>query len=120
MQIKYKRTTILTVALRMNLQVLPKDDSSYAMLATGELVGFVNLEETVNQITQFQQAMHKKLIPLATHMVVLIVRGVEWNFQYPVAVFPTNKVHAVELSHLTESNQNSTNQSQPASSIHNL
>ena len=54
------------------------------------LVGFVNLEEVNNHLLYFQQEVEKGQCdtPLASHMLVFMVRGLFTKLEYPYAQFP--------------------------------
>ena len=57
---------------------------------TGALVGFANLGNINQHLKQFEQSLQGDNItePLAKSMLVLMVRGLSTNLQFPYAQFP--------------------------------
>ena len=55
----------------------------------GQLIGFVNLGETNNRLKEFENAMSgdQSELPLASSMLVLMVRGLFFKLNYPYAQF---------------------------------
>ena len=55
----------------------------------GQLIGFVNLGETNNRLQEFESAMSgdQNELPLASSMLVLMVRGLFFKLNYPYAQF---------------------------------
>ena len=70
-----------------------KDDLIYDK-HEGNLVGFVNLRATNNHLLQFQAALESEstLQPLANSMLVLMVRGLFSNLNFPYAQFSCSKL----------------------------
>ena len=73
-----------------------KDDLVYCA-SSGQLVGFVDLDETSNQILQFENGMNSIGNKLASSMLVIMVRGATNNLRFPLASFSTNGLHANQL-----------------------
>ena len=71
---------------------------------TGNLVGFVDLGETNNRLRAYEQALNKNEAPehsIAKQMLVFMIRGLFYNFTYPIASFPTTNTLADEIFSLT-------------------
>ena len=66
---------------------------------TGQLIGFVNLDETSNQIAALEQGLHVDNTEpeLATSALVLMVRSATSGFKFSLATFATNKLDALQL-----------------------
>lgn len=65
---------------------------------TGNLVGFVDLGDTQSKLRAFESNLNKKNEPehnVAKHMLVFMVRGLFYNFTYPIAAFPI--IPAIQL-----------------------
>ena len=58
------------------------------------LIGFVNLGKTNNQLLEFEEALlsEKTELPLASSMLVLMVRGLFCQLNYPYAQFACNDI----------------------------
>ena len=58
------------------------------------LIGFVNLGKTNNQLLEFEEALlsEKTELPLASSMLVLMVRGLFCQLNYPYAQFVCNDI----------------------------
>ena len=68
--------------------------------STGRLVGFVNLGQFQDKLRSFQNEINNRSAPehnIAKHMFVIMVRGLFWNFTYPLAYFPTANTTADEI-----------------------
>ena len=81
---------------------------------TGELVGFVNLDNVGNELLQLEQSLQDNEQAVARYLLVVMVRGVTNRLQYPLAAFATDGItdflypiisQAVEIIH-TESQLN--------------
>lgn len=73
-----------------------KDDLVYCP-SSGQLIGFVDLDDTSNQIMQFQNSIDNSEHKLASSMLVLMVRGATTNLKFPFASFATRGLHANQL-----------------------
>ena len=60
-----------------------------------KVIGFVDLGSVNNQLLEFEQSCNNP--PIATHMLVLMVRGIFIHLQYPYAHFPTTKLSGATL-----------------------
>ena len=59
----------------------------------GSLIGFVNLGDTNNQLSEFEAALsNEEYQPLATSMLVFMVRGFFQKLNYPYAQFPCSNL----------------------------
>ena len=58
------------------------------------LIGFVNLGKTNNQLLEFEEALlsEKTELPLASSLLVLMVRGLFCKLNYPYAQFACNDI----------------------------
>ena len=65
--------------------------------STGQLIGFMDLDNTSNEILEFESTMNNKENKLASSMLVLMVRGATNNLKFPFASFSTNGLHANQL-----------------------
>ena len=61
---------------------------------SGELVGYVNLDDTSNQLMQLEQVATGEKSAVAKCVLVLMVRGVTSNMKYPLASFATQGITA--------------------------
>ena len=70
---------------------------------SGEIVGFVNLGSINNQLIELELQQHQvsdstsEHPPIATHMLVVMVRGIFVRLNFPYAHFPTDKLTADQL-----------------------
>ncbi|XP_072047274.1 uncharacterized protein [Amphiura filiformis] len=67
---------------------------------TGELVGFTDLGDVQNSLRDFEAQMTNDTKPeqsLASHMFVIMVRGLFVNVTYPLAQFPTANTKSDEI-----------------------
>ena len=67
---------------------------------SGRLVGFTKLEGFEDQLRAYEDQLQETDKPeesLAEHVLVFQVRGIFWNFQYPVAHFPTTNTKGHEI-----------------------
>ena len=68
---------------------------------TSEMVGFVSLGDINNSILDLQRDMDKAANPshppIATHLLALMVRGVFFKLEFPIAHFGTDKLNAATL-----------------------
>lgn len=63
-----------------------------------KIIGFVDLGTLTNQLLEFEQSYSQSThIPVATHMLVLMVRGIFMHLEYPYAHFPTDKLSGSDL-----------------------
>lgn len=63
-----------------------------------KIIGFVDLGTLTNQLLEFEQSYNQSThIPVATHMLVLMVRGIFMHLEYPYAHFPTDKLSGSDL-----------------------
>ena len=60
-----------------------------------KVIGFVDLGSFNNQLVQFEESCNTP--PIASHMLVLMVRGIFMKFEYPYAHFPTHKLSGATL-----------------------
>ena len=61
---------------------------------TGELVGFVDLDNVGNELLQLEQSLQDNEQAVARYMLVVMVRGVTSRLQYPLAAFATDGITA--------------------------
>ena len=54
----------------------------------GELIGFVNDTDINDHLSRLEQSISYKTPQLATHMLVVMARGVCSSLKYPYAQFP--------------------------------
>lgn len=73
-----------------------KDDLIFCP-TTGQLIGFVDLDETSNQLVQLEDDINNRKRKLANSVLVLMVRGATSNLKYPLAAFATNGLDANQL-----------------------
>ena len=73
-----------------------KDDLVYCP-KIGQPIGFIDLDDTSNQILQFERGLEKTENKLASSMLVLMVRGTTTNYEFPFAAFATNGLHTNQL-----------------------
>lgn len=64
---------------------------------TGQLIGFIDLDSTSNQILEFENGINNKENKLASSLLVLMVRGATTNLKFPFASFATSGLHATQL-----------------------
>lgn len=57
-----------------------------------EVVGFVELNDINNQISQLENQTANTLPPIATHLLTLMVRGLLTSCKFPYAHFPTESL----------------------------
>ena len=57
---------------------------------TGEIIGFVNITDINQHLSRLEQSISDKTPKLATHMLVVMVRGVCSSLKYPYAQFPVS------------------------------
>ena len=60
---------------------------------TGELVGFLDLDKTANQLLDLNRQDDKSKV--ASQMLVIMMRGVATNIKYPLACYATNGIKTV-------------------------
>ena len=65
--------------------------------ASGELIGFVNLDETSNQIMDLKNGLQKQQRELASSVLVIMVRGATTGLKFPLAAFATNRLDSTQL-----------------------
>ena len=69
---------------------------------SAHIIGFVNIGDVGNQLSQLEERcgtdVHLQHQPIATHMLVLMVRGIFFKLEYPYARFPTNRLTTASLS----------------------
>ena len=69
---------------------------------SAHIIGFVNIGDVGNQLSQLEERcgtdVHLQHQPIATHMLVLMVRGIFFKLEYPYAHFPTKRLTAASLS----------------------
>ena len=73
-----------------------KDDLVYCP-TTGQLIGFVDLDQTSNQIQQLESGVLNTERKLASSVLVIMVRGATSNLKFPFAAFATNGLDADQL-----------------------
>ncbi|XP_070177865.1 uncharacterized protein [Littorina saxatilis] len=56
---------------------------------TGNLIGYVDLNETANELDNLHKCMNEKSNQVATNMLVVMVRGAVTSLKYPFACFAT-------------------------------
>ena len=61
---------------------------------TGELIGFMNLNNVSNELAVLEQNVNSSKPELAKYLLVLMVRGITSNLKYPIASFATCGVTA--------------------------
>ena len=59
---------------------------------TGELVGYINLDDIGNELLNLEHELAGTAQAVAKFMLVVMVRGVCSNLQYPLAAFPTEGI----------------------------
>ena len=64
-----------------------------------QLIGFVSLDDITNRLLELERTCTSTSSPptIATHMLVLLVRGLTIPLKFPFAQFPTNGVAAYQL-----------------------
>ena len=83
-------------------EIKVKDDLVYCA-TTGQLVGYVDLDDTSNQILKLESGLNAKpdakpsSRELATSALVLMVRGVTTNHKFPLAAFATHGLDSNQL-----------------------
>ena len=69
---------------------------------SSHIIGFVDIGDVGNQLNQLEEKYgadtHVHHRPIATHMLVLMVRGIFFKMEYPYAHFPTKRLTATSLS----------------------
>ena len=72
---------------------------------SAHIIGFVDIGDVGNQLNQLEEKYgcldadaHVQHRPIATHMLVLMVRGIFFKMEYPYANFPTKRLTATSLS----------------------
>ena len=70
---------------------------------SAHIIGFVNMGDVENQLSQLEQRYGSTNVrvqhpAIATHMLVLMVRGIFFIMEYPYAHFPTRRLMAATLS----------------------
>lgn len=66
-----------------------------------QLIGFVQLDDITNSLLQLERTCKSTPAPsVATHMLLLLVRGLTISLRFPLAQFPTTGVTAYELCSL--------------------
>lgn len=67
---------------------------------TEEVCGFVDLGKTANQLQVIESSLSKdksSIPPIATHMLVVIIRGLTTSLRFPYLHFPTKGATALNL-----------------------
>ncbi|XP_072043833.1 uncharacterized protein [Amphiura filiformis] len=77
-------------------EIKVKSDLVYCP-TTGELVGYVNLDSTSNQIMELQNGISNSESQLATSALVLMVKGASSDLKFPLAAFSTNSLDSTQL-----------------------
>lgn len=69
---------------------------------TGRIVGFTDLGEINNELKDFEVSVNEEstVRPTATHVLTLMVRGIDFRLNYPIAYFAGAGVKAYELYHI--------------------
>ena len=62
--------------------------------STAQLIGFANLGNVIDQTEAIGTTTHSKYPPLATHMLVFMVRGVFIDLEFPYAQYATSHTSA--------------------------
>ena len=64
-----------------------------------EVIGFVDIGDINNRLTKFERECcdDKQSLPIATHMLVLMVRGIFTGLRFPYAHFPTSNLTGEHL-----------------------
>ncbi|XP_072027683.1 uncharacterized protein [Amphiura filiformis] len=68
--------------------------------SSGTLIGFTDLGNFQNMLQEFENEIQQESAPernLAKYILVFQVRGLFWNFQYPLAHFPTASTKGHEI-----------------------
>lgn len=75
-----------------------KEDLIYKA-STGEIVGFCQLNESSNKLKDLEKQIKEDgdNLPIATHIMQLMIRGITTSFKHPLAFFPCHKMKAPEL-----------------------
>uniref|UniRef100_A0A1X7U3L7 Transposable element P transposase-like RNase H domain-containing protein n=1 Tax=Amphimedon queenslandica TaxID=400682 RepID=A0A1X7U3L7_AMPQE len=80
-----------------------RDYTCYTKAASGfagSLIGFTNLGDINNHLTDFENSLKEDKpisAPPATSMPVLMIRGLRNNFSFPYAQFPCNDLSGYQL-----------------------
>ena len=77
-------------------EIKVKDDLIYCP-TTGQLIGYVNLDETSNYILDIERGTQQASRDLATSALVIMVRGVTTNLKFPLAAFATRGLDSTQL-----------------------
>lgn len=70
-----------------------------------KIIGFVDIDDLNNQLGQLENTCVSDTVQsshptVATHMLVLVVRGIFFQMEYPYAHFPTHRLTAASLFRL--------------------
>ena len=68
-----------------------QEDLVYDKTGT-KLLGYTNLDtinENLNQLEEMSNSTKKATLPIATHMLTLMVRGIFFKLEFPYVSFPT-------------------------------
>ena len=77
-------------------EIKVKDDLIYCP-TTGQLIGYVNLDESSNHIMDIERGNQQASRDLATSALVIMIRGVTTNLKYPLAAFATRGLDSNQL-----------------------
>ena len=75
-----------------------KEDLIYSK-HTGELIGFIDIGDINNNLLQLEQSYtkDKESTPLAKTVLILMIRGLFSDFNFPYATFPSTKLTGEQL-----------------------
>ena len=59
---------------------------------SGELIGYIDLDQTGNELSEMLMTIVNSKTPWASHMLVLMVCGIASNLKYPLAAYATDSV----------------------------
>ena len=77
-------------------EIKVKDDLVYCP-TTGQLIGYVNLDDISNQILDIEKGNQQASRDLATSALVIMVRGITTNLKFPLAAFATRGLDSSQL-----------------------
>ena len=69
---------------------------------TGKIIGFTDFGEVNNEIQEFEMRANRNTSnkPIATHVLTLLVRGINFRMQYPVAYYASTGLKGHQLYHI--------------------
>ena len=64
---------------------------------SGELIGFIDLDSMSNSLIHMEECIKEEAKKLATHILVVMVRGISVDLKFPLAHFATNGITSDQL-----------------------